>query len=39
MQFAIGRTETNPKLSIRRRENNLWTAWDGLTAEKACLSR
>ena len=35
MQFAVGRTETNPKLSIRRREGGTWTGWEGLTAEKA----
>jgi hypothetical protein len=35
MQFAIGRSETYPKLSVRRKENNVWTGWEGLTAEKA----
>ena len=35
MQFAVGRTETNPKLSVRRKEGNVWTGWEGLTAEKA----
>jgi len=34
MQFAIGRSETYPKLSVRRKENNAWTGWEGLTAEK-----
>ena len=35
MQFAIGRNETNPKLSVRRKENNVWSGWEGLTSEKA----
>jgi hypothetical protein len=35
MQFAIGRSETNPKLCIRRKEANVWQGWEGLTAEKA----
>jgi hypothetical protein len=35
MQFAIGRTANNPILSIRRNQNNSWTAWQGITAEKA----
>ena len=35
MKFAVGRNETNPKLSIRRKENNVWSGWEGLTAEKA----
>jgi hypothetical protein len=35
MQFAIGRSETYPKLSVRRKENNAWTGWEGLTAERA----
>jgi len=35
MQFAIGRTAVNPKLSIRRNQNNSWTSWEGITAEKA----
>jgi hypothetical protein len=32
MQFAIGRFETNPRLCVRRKENNVWTGWQGLTA-------
>jgi hypothetical protein len=32
MQFAIGRTADNPILSIRRNQNNSWTAWQGITA-------
>ena len=35
MQFAIGRSDTNPKLCIRRKQDNSWTSWQGLTAEKA----
>jgi hypothetical protein len=35
MQFAVERNETNPKLSIRGKENNLWISWEGLTSEKA----
>jgi hypothetical protein len=35
MQFAVGRIETNPKLSVRRNEGNVWTGWEGLAAEKA----
>ena len=35
MQFAVGRGESNSKLSIRRMENNNWTSWEGLTSEKA----
>jgi hypothetical protein len=35
MLFAIGRKETNPKLSVRRKENNVWTGWEGLTSEMA----
>ena len=35
MQFAIARTETNPKLCVRRKEANVWRGWEGLTAEKA----
>jgi hypothetical protein len=35
MQFAIGRSDTNPKLCIRRNQNNSWTAWQGITAEQA----
>jgi hypothetical protein len=35
MQFAVGRFETYPKLSIRRKQANLWTGWEGLTAERA----
>jgi hypothetical protein len=35
MQFAIGRNDTNPKLCIRRNQNNSWTAWQGITAEQA----
>ena len=35
MQFAVGRTETYPKLSVRRKENNVWSAWQGLTSEQA----
>jgi hypothetical protein len=37
MQFAIGRYQENPKLSVRRKEGNnaVWTGWQGLTAEKA----
>ena len=35
MQFAIGRNDTNPKLCIRRKQDNSWTSWQGLTAEKA----
>ena len=27
MQFAVGRGESYPKLSIRRKENNSWTGW------------
>ncbi len=33
MQFSVGRSETNPKLSVRRKENNIWTGWDGLTKQ------
>ena len=32
MQLAIGRFETNPRLCVRRKENNVWTGWQGLTA-------
>ena len=35
MQFAVGRFETYPKLSIRRKQANAWTGWEGLTAERA----
>jgi hypothetical protein len=35
MQFAIGRSETYPKLSVRRKENNAWSVWQGLTSEQA----
>jgi len=35
MQFAVGRSESYPKLSVRRKENNSWTSWEGLTSEKA----
>ena len=35
MQFAIGRHDVNPKLCIRRKQDNSWTSWQGLTAEKA----
>jgi hypothetical protein len=35
MQFAIGRNDTDPKLCTRRNQSGSWTAWEGLTAEKA----
>ncbi len=35
MQFAVERSETKPKLLIRRKENNIWTGWEWLTTEKA----
>jgi len=35
MQFGIGRTEENPRLSVRRKEANVWTAWQGISAETA----
>jgi hypothetical protein len=35
MQFAVGRNNTNPRLSIRRKENNSWTGWQGITAQDA----
>jgi hypothetical protein len=35
MQFAVGRSESYPKLSVRRKENNVWSGWQGLTAEQA----
>jgi hypothetical protein len=37
MQFALGRFNANPKLSVRRKEGNnaVWTGWQGITAEKA----
>jgi hypothetical protein len=35
MQFAVGRNEEYPKLSVRRKENNVWSAWQGLTSERA----
>jgi hypothetical protein len=28
MQFAVERSETKPKLLIRRKENNIWTGWE-----------
>ena len=35
MQFAIGRYEDFPKLSVRRKQVGNWTSWQGLTAERA----
>ena len=35
MQFAVGRSENYPKLSVRRKENNVWSSWQGLTSEQA----
>ncbi len=35
MQFAVGRSEAYPKLSVRRKENNVWSVWQGLTSEQA----
>jgi hypothetical protein len=29
MQFAVGRNETYPKLSVRRKENNVLSGWEG----------